>query len=144
MSRIEIHEITKPTDQEAAFVIRRVVFCDEQKVDPDLEFDGLDDDCRQYLATRDGTPVGTARIRGAGEGVVKIERVAVLLEARGMGIGKALMERTMNDARSDGTAIIAIHAQCHAEEFYKALGFRRIGGIFDEANIPHVQMELDE
>lgn len=128
---------------EACFSIRRVVFCDEQKVDAGLEFDGLDNECRQYLALWDDQPVGTARIRDAGDGVVKIERVAVLLEARGRGIGKALMERTMEDARAGEAVTIAIHAQCHAENFYEVLGFRRIGGIFDEANIPHVRMELD-
>lgn len=143
MGLIQIEEITKTANREAAYTIRRVVFCEEQMVDPNLEFDGLDEHCRQYLATYDGEPVGTARIRDTGAGVVKIERVAVLPRARGNGIGKSLMERTMVDARTGGAATIAIHAQCHAENFYKRLGFRRIGGIFDEANIPHVRMELD-
>lgn len=142
MSRVRISEIIEPADLESAFAIRRVVFCDEQKVESALEFDGLDDDCRQYLALWADNPVGTARLRDAGDGVVKIERVAVLRNARGKGIGKALMERTMSDARRDGAATVAIHAQCHAENFYEALGFRRIGGIFEEANIRHVRMEL--
>jgi predicted GNAT family N-acyltransferase len=143
MHQIDITEISTPAEQETAFVIRHVVFCDEQKVDPELEFDGLDATCRQYIVTCNGEAVGTARLRDAGDGVVKIERVAVLREARGKGIGKALMIRTMQDARSGGAATIAIHAQCHAEAFYEALGFRRVGSIFDEANIPHVRMELE-
>jgi len=49
----------------------------------------------------------------------------------------------MEDARCGGAGTIAIHAQCHAEKFYEALGFRRIGGIFEEANIPHIRMELE-
>jgi len=139
---IEIVEIRNEADRKQAFAIRHTVFCDEQRVDPAIEFDGLDDGCRHYLARCGNEAAGTARIRDAGDGVIKIERVAVLPAARGKGIGKALMIRTIEDARAAGAATIAIHAQCHAEEFYRALGFRRIGGVFDEADIPHVRMEL--
>jgi predicted GNAT family N-acyltransferase len=142
MTWIRITEITRRTDRDAAYSIRRAVFCDEQEVDPALEFDGLDDDCRQYLATLGDRPVGTARLRDAGGGVMKIERVAVLASDRKKGIGKALMLRAMDDARAAGAATVAIHAQCHAEKFYGALGFHRIGEIFEEASIPHIRMEL--
>lgn len=141
MTDIDIIEISSDEDMEKAFEIRRIVFCDEQKVDAEEEFDGLDNECRQYLALRHGEAVGTARIRKDSAEKTKIERVAVLIEERGSGIGKLLMERTVNDARLDGAAKIAIHAQCHAEEFYLQLGFVRIGDIFEEANIPHVYME---
>jgi len=141
---IEIVEITGDADCKTAFAIRHEVFCNEQRVAPEVEFDGLDDGCRQYLAHMNSVPLGTARIRDAGGGVVKIERVAVLAADRGKGIGKALMVRTIEDARAAGAGTIVIHAQCHAEKFYKALGFRRIGGVFDEAGIPHVRMELDQ
>ena len=143
MTAVEIVEITEAVDREAAFAIRHAVFCDEQRVDPAIEFDGLDGDCRQYLARSGSTAVGTARLRDAGAGVVKIERVAVPASDRGRGIGKALMVRTIADARAAGAATIAIHAQCHAEAFYRSLGFKRLGGVFDEAGIPHVRMELD-
>lgn len=143
MTAVEIVEITAAVDREAAFAIRHAVFCDEQRVDPAIEFDGLDGDCRQYLARSGQAAVGTARLRDAGDGVVKIERVAVPAPDRGRGIGKAMMIRTIADARASGAATIAIHAQCHAEEFYRSLGFKRLGGVFDEAGIPHVRMELD-
>ena len=142
MTTVEIIEITDAADQKEAFAIRHAVFCDEQRVDPTLEFDGLDDGCRQYLARCGTVAAGTARIRDAGDGVVKIERVAVLAADRGKGIGKALMVRTIEDSRADGARTIAIHAQCHAEKFYQVLGFKRIGGVFDEADIPHIRMEL--
>ena len=126
---------------EAAFHMRRVVFCDEQKVDPGEEFDGLDGNCRQYLARREGRIVGTARLRKDSGEKTKIERVAVLKEERGHGVGKKLMIRTIKDAKLDGAGTIAIHAQCHAQTFYEALGFVQIGEKFEEANIPHIYME---
>ncbi len=141
MTDIDIIEISSEEDLEKAFEIRRIVFCDKQKVDAEKEFDGLDDDCRQYLALRNGEAVGTARIRQEGVKKTKIERVAVLKDKRGAGIGHQLMVRTIEDAKSIGAAKIAIHAQCHAEEFYIRLGFVQVGDIFEEANIPHIYME---
>lgn len=139
---IEIVETADPADLEEAFRIRRLVFCDEQAVDPAEEFDGEDDRCRQYLARHDGRAVGTARLNELAPRHYKIQRVAVLAGDRKNGIGTALMERTIADARAAGATDIVIHAQCHAEAFYMALGFRRVGDMFDEAGIPHIRMEL--
>jgi predicted GNAT family N-acyltransferase len=141
MTDIQIIEISSDEDMEAAFHIRHVVFCDEQEVDPAEEFDGLDDECRQYLARYDGRIVGTARLRRDSAVKTKIERVAVLKEERGRGVGQELMFRTIKDAKSDGAGTIAIHAQCHAQTFYEALGFVQIGQEFEEADIPHIYME---
>ena len=60
---IDVIEITSQEQMQNALNIRRIVFCDEQKVDPQQEFDGLDLNCRHYLAVRDGLVIGTARLR---------------------------------------------------------------------------------
>ncbi len=137
---MEIIEIKNAEDMARAFAIRHTVFCAEQGVSRDEEFDGRDGDCRHYLAFAGGETVGTARLRDAGEGEVKIERVAVLKPHRGNGFGTALMRRAIADAASSGAETIAIHAQCHAEAFYEDLGFVTEGDIFEEAGIPHVRM----
>ena len=136
-----IEEIFAARDRAAAHAIRRAVFCAEQGVDPGEEFDGLDGQCRHYLARLGDRAAGTARLRRAAPGELKIERVAVLRPLRGRGIGRALMRRVIADAHAAGAAVIAIHAQCHARDFYAALGFAAVGGVFDEAGIPHVRME---
>ena len=138
--RLEIAEITSPEDTKAAFAIRHEVFCVEQEVDVEEEFDGLDDTCRHYLAHLDGTPVGAARIRILNADETKIERVAVLKDKRGYGVGQALMTRTIDDVERSGVKRIIVNAQTHAETFYAALGFVAEGGVFDEAGIPHVRM----
>ncbi len=140
MHAADIIEITDAQDMERALAIRRVVFCDEQGVSREEEFDGRDADCRHYLAVAGGEAVGVARLRDAGGGEVKIERVAVLKAHRGNGFGQALMRRTIEDAAKSGAKTIAIHAQFHAEEFYRGLGFVTHGGMFEEAGIPHVRM----
>ncbi len=140
MRRADIIEISDEADMARAFAIRRAVFCDEQGVSRDEEFDGRDGDCRHYLAIAGEIVAGTARLRAAGGGEVKIERVAVLKAARGHGVGTALMRRTMDDAASMGAKIIAISAQRHAEDFYRNLGFVTQGDMFIEAGIEHVRM----
>jgi predicted GNAT family N-acyltransferase len=142
MTELEIVEIADDGDRARAFAIRREVFCAEQGVPAAEEFGGRDGESRQYLARLAGRPVGTARLRESAPGEAKIERVAVLKAMRRHGVGRALMDRTIADARAAGMARILIHAQCHAEAFYAAVGFRTIGGRFEEAGIPHVKMVL--
>ena len=122
----------------AALDIRREVFCVEQGVDESEEIDGLDPECRHYLARLAGEAVGTARTRIlANDGGVKIERVAVLKSQRGRGIGKAIMIRVLDDI-TVGPAVL--NAQLQVENFYARLGFVAKGDIFQEAGIDHVRM----
>ena len=138
--RLRITEITGADGMDAAFAIRHEVFCVEQHVDEDEEFDGLDDTCRHYLARFDGALVGAARTRPLDANEAKIERVAVLKTMRGHGIGQALMMRAIADVERSGVKRIVVNAQTHAETFYASLGFVTEGGVFDEAGIPHVRM----
>jgi predicted GNAT family N-acyltransferase len=142
MTAILITEATEAADRDACYGVRTAVFCDEQGVPAEIEFDGLDDRCRHYLARIGRIAVGTARVRPLGGGQVKFERVAVLRTHRRAGIGLALMERALAGARSDGHRHALLHAQTHAGEFYRRLGFRQEGEGFMEAGIPHIRMSM--
>lgn len=135
-----IVEALQPSDQDRCFAIRIEVFCDEQKVSREIEFDGLDPGSRHYLALLDGLPVGTARVRPLGDGLVKFERIAVLKAHRGRNIGKALMDRAMADAAAAGATSGKLHAQTYATAFYEKLGFTGEGALFVEAGIEHIRM----
>jgi predicted GNAT family N-acyltransferase len=117
--------------------IRQAVFCDEQGVSAAMEWDGKDPVCRHYLLSKDGTPLACARLRPCGPGTYKIERVAVLKNARGQSAGRAIMQRLMADA---GTTTLVLNAQIAVEGFYQTLGFICDGAPFMEANIAHVPM----
>jgi predicted GNAT family N-acyltransferase len=134
---IRVSEISSSEDLARAFEIRRVVFCDEQGVSRMEEFDGLDETCRHFQAGVEHITVGTARIRPLETGATKIERVAVLKEYRGLGVGRALMQQIMDEI---GAAPIVLNAQFQTKAFYKGLGFAAVGEIFDEAGIDHVKM----
>jgi predicted GNAT family N-acyltransferase len=120
-----------------AFPIRWTVFVEEQNVPPDIEADDWDARSLHALARdRDGRPLGTARLLPDGH----IGRVAVLREARGTGVGVALMEAMMRAAQDRGQPEVVLSAQVHATGFYQRLGFVEEGAPFDEAGIAHIQM----
>ncbi len=122
--------------------IRREVFCDEQGVAADLEWDDLDMVCTHYLLYVDSTPAATARIRTYKPGEMKIERVAALKRYRGQRLGLLLMERILADLKRTTATEAILNAQTAVRDFYAHLGFVPVGPEFVEAEIPHVHMRL--
>ncbi len=120
--------------------IRRSVFQEEQGVDPALEFDGLDETATHLLAYLDERPVGTARIRYLEQQTAKIERLAVLSTARGLGIGKKLMVKALDVAEKNNTQDVVVNAQEYVKDLYQQLGFEQVGERFEEAGIVHIKM----
>lgn len=132
--------ITRTTDLETCFDIRREVFIIGQNVPEAEEIDGIDADCTQYLAVVDGHPAATARVKAIGK-TAKIQRVAVREAYRGTGLGAQLMQYILNDARSEFDAA-RLDSQVQAIGFYEKLGFKAFGPEFDDAGIPHREMTL--
>lgn len=127
-------------DREAIYAIRRKVFQEEQGVDAALEFDGKDEEAIHFLAYLDTQSVGTARIRFLDASTVKLERLAVLSEARNQGIGRKIMESALEFLINEKIVTVKIHAQTAVKHFYQTLGFVAEGAIFEEAGIPHIKM----
>ncbi|MEJ6486464.1 GNAT family N-acetyltransferase [Nostoc punctiforme UO1] len=135
---IKVAEIPKNYPKIQA--IRRVVFLDEQKVDPALEFDGKDAISEHLIAYLNEEAVGTARIRYLEDKTAKIERLAVLSTARGQGIGTKIMEKALQVIVNKNITEVVIHAQEYVKDLYKKLDFVEEGEIFEEASILHVKM----
>ena len=140
MNNLQIKQVNYSEAKLAIEAIRIKVFQEEQKVPAELEFDGLDESSLQLLAYFDDKPVGTARIRDVGKQTIKIERLAVLPEARGNGIGKKIMERALKIASDRNYTTVVVNAQEYIKKLYQKLGFVQVGDTFEEANIPHVKM----
>ena len=120
--------------------LRRVVFIDEQGVSEADEVDGLDGHAIHLLAWDEACPVGTARLLVKGA-VGKIGRVCVLPEARGLGLGAALIDAALSVLRTQpGVAEAYLGSQSHATGFYEKLGFAAFGEEFLDAGIPHRHM----
>jgi ElaA protein len=143
MPAIAIRELRSAAEFERALAIRLAVFVEEQGVSLAQEIDGLDDQARHLLASVDGAPAGTLRIRLLDDGrAAKIERVAVLAERRDCRIGQALMEAALDLVRAQGVREVRLHAQTAVQGFYARLGFAAVGDVFVEDGIDHIAMIL--
>jgi len=120
--------------------IRTSVFQDEQGVDRDLEFDGLDETATHFLAYEGDHAIGTARVRFLDSHTAKLERVAVLADRRKYGIGRKIVETALEFLANKNISDLRIHAQISVVAFYQKLGFVTQGEPFDEAGIPHIKM----
>ncbi|MEU9592199.1 GNAT family N-acetyltransferase [Streptomyces sp. NPDC048193] len=140
-----------PADREACFAVRKDVFVAEQNVPEDIEYDAYDAGAVHVLAVReDGVPLGTSRLlHGAaaaaknGDGdpsVGSLGRLAVVRDARGLGVGAALVRAVEDAARARGLTAVDLHAQTHALGFYERLGYQAYGPEFPDAGIPHRAM----
>lgn len=139
---IEIAQVTPGPGLDACIAIRRTVFVGEQNVAEEEEMDGLDPECLHVLASDQGRPAGTLRLRELGD-TMKIQRVAVLPEWRGTGLGAQLMRFALDLARSRGLRHARLGAQTQALGFYEKLGFSAEGPEFLDAGIPHREMTRD-
>lgn len=116
--------------------VRGQVFIVEQKINWEIEFDGLDPQCVLFTAYENNKPIGAARLLKN-----KIGRVATLQAYRKQGVATLLMKKIEDYAREQGMEELVLHAQKYIEDFYKNLGYVAEGGIFYEADIPHVKMK---
>lgn len=127
-----------------AFLIRKKVFVEEQHVPAEKEKDEFEDTSFHFLAKVDDLPVGAARWRITENGV-KLERFAVLKEARGIGIGSALVKNVLEDIDQNPLSKGIpkyLNAQLEAVPLYKKFDFEEEGDIFEECAILHKKMHL--
>jgi predicted GNAT family N-acyltransferase len=136
---IEVRRVTGPEDMETIYLIRHIVFVDEQRLTPDARNDPDDRRSLHYLAYLNGEAVGTGRLTMLGP-EAQIAWLAVLEPQRGSGVGRALMEAMLTDAVEAGSEYVILNAQTHALEFYQRLGFRTVGDVFRMSRIPHQVM----
>jgi predicted GNAT family N-acyltransferase len=140
---IEVRRITSVQDFDACLRLRREVFTVEQEIPADLDDDGLDPDCRHYLAfDTAGNPIATARVL-VKDKTAKIGRVAVAKTMRGQGVGSVLMLAVHVDLASNNIQKAQLSAQISSVTFYENLGYQPTGSEYIEAEIPHIAMWLD-
>ena len=123
-----------------AKTIRFEVFVEEQKVPAELEMDHMDAVCLHAVAyDAAGIPVGTGRLLPDGH----IGRMAVRKSGRGTGVGGALLQGLMAQAKARGDRQVVLSSQTHAAPFYQRHGFTIEGDEFFEAGIAHINMQYN-
>ena len=129
--------------QNAASALRQEVFVEEQEIPQELEWDEHDATAVHALVTNKlGQPVATGRLLQPHPKVSQIGRMAVSKPLRGGNLGRTVMDALTDVARQRGDQQIILHAQCSAEPFYRRLGFKAHGEVFQDAGIDHIEMTL--
>ncbi|SHO42773.1 GNAT family N-acetyltransferase [Desulfopila aestuarii] len=127
--------------------LRQQVFVVEQNC-PYLDADGLDEEALHLLLYRQSNEetaelVGCLRILSPGKrySTPAIGRLAVAGQARGLGIGRLLMEQALHHTQlSYPGQDITISAQQYLEKFYEDLGFIAVSQPYLEDDIAHLDM----
>ncbi|KAJ3101147.1 hypothetical protein HDU97_001613 [Phlyctochytrium planicorne] len=154
--------VSTEAEKEAAFAIRIRIFCQEQGYPEETEIDDRDQTCTHILALTTPAPhlsqlpsfpplvaIGTARVylkRVDGKVVGRIGRVAVALEARGIGAGAGVMIKAEEALKGllkesgEDECFIELHAQVPKKGFYEKLGYEAFGDEYDEDGAPHISM----
>lgn len=133
--------ISVVSDFAPCVALRRTVFIEEQGIAEADEIDTLDAEAIHILATDNGTPVGTARILLQGD-IGKIGRICVLPSHRGTGLGQNIVRTALAHLKTiPGVTKAKLGAQNHAIGFYESLGFVAYGPFYDDAGIPHRDMQ---
>ncbi|MFD2522823.1 GNAT family N-acetyltransferase [Emticicia soli] len=128
----------------AMLALRQEVFIVEQNC-PFLDADGKDQIALHLMIfDKDQQLVAYTRLFDKDvyyEGYTSIGRVVTSPKARGGGLGRVLMEKSIEKVLDlFGQAPIKIGAQKYLEKFYQSLGFQPTGNDYIEDGIPHTYM----
>ena len=84
---------------------------------------------RLYLVELDGVPVGLGGLKLVSNDIAEIKRMYLRPEARGGGLGRALLERLLADARDVGVRLVRLESAAfmpEAHALYRSLGFEKV------------------
>jgi predicted GNAT family N-acyltransferase len=117
--------------------IRYEVFVIGQNCPEELEWE-FEEESTHFLLIENDIPLASARHRKTEKGY-KLERFAVLSEARGKGFGMLILKAILEDIK-ESNALKYMHAQEQVIPFYEKVGFEKSGNVFEEAGIMHYKM----
>lgn len=140
--KVTVKKVSSEKELKQAFRIRIRVFVREQGVPAEIELDSDDRRAIHFIASIEGSAVGTARLVMRAGGA-KIGRMAVLKSQRRKKVGEKLLTRAIATAKKLKARKIYLHAQVPVIGFYESAGFRCVGPVFDEAGIAHRKMILN-
>lgn len=123
-----------------AIKVRSKVFVLGQKVDPYLELED-EENSIGAIAIINNNVIAAGRFRKVHQDI-KLERIAVLPEYRGKGIGSKLTKFIIKKAKETKHKKIYLNSQYYVCNFYEKLGFRKVGRPFYQAKIKHIKMVL--
>ena len=135
-----------PLELYALLRLRSEVFVVEQNC-VFLDMDNKDQQCHHLMGIQNDQLVAYTRL--VPPGLIyeqpSIGRVVTAPEARSSGIGKLLMNQSIDHVRKlYGSQPIKIGAQLYLKRFYESFGFQQISNVYLEDGIEHIYMLKDD
>ena len=143
MGEIIVKLVETPAELEGAVAVRMRVFVGEQGIPADVEVDDADTapDTVHAVAVHRGVVIATGRLLPDVDGKgPHVGRMAVEQEWRRGGVGGRVLEFLEEQGRALGFRQITLHAQEYVKSFYAGHGYREVGAMFLEVDIPHREM----
>src|SRR5215831_8222364 len=87
------------------------------------------------VAMSDGLPIGCVGLKGTGSEIAEVKRLWVAPSARGLGVGRRLMDAAENAARNLSVKIVRLDtnsALAEALQFYRSTGWTEIDRFNDD------------
>jgi len=133
-----------PADVYNILKLRQDIFIIEQNCIYD-DIDGMDLFSEHVMFYDDETLAAYSRIVPAGAKFdeISIGRIIVHPNYRGRGLGKEIVNKSLDILRKRKVNCVMIEAQCYLENFYRSLGFEKISEPYDVDEIPHIEMRTD-
>lgn len=129
LSLTELYEILLARAE--VFLLEQNIVCQD--------LDRVDNISRHYFF-KDGDSIVAYLRAYPVDDCVQIGRV--LTVKRGVGLGRELMERALDDITEHyGNRPLMLHSQTHAIGFYQKFGFTVVSDEFMEEGVPHVTMK---
>jgi ElaA protein len=122
--------------------LRNEVFVVEQKC-IFQDADEKDSKCHHLMLLESDKLIGYSRLipSGISYDEISIGRIAVSINHRGKGLGKLLVEQSLNYCqRLFGSRNICIGAQYYLKSFYEHHGFVQISEVYLDDGIEHIDM----
>lgn len=136
-TRFTIEETSWREAASSLSLVREKVFIAEQRIPRRVELDGRDSESLHVIARlEDDTIIGTGRMLASGH----IGHIAVLMPYRRMGVGKALLDKLVELAKSRGLTGVYLDCELESVSFYESQQFQTEGPVFMESGIPHQRM----
>lgn len=124
--------------------LRQDIFIIEQDCIYD-DIDSLDFESEHLMLYDNSILAAYSRIVPAGKkfDYPSIGRIAVAMNYRNKGLGRKLVEKSIELLREDGHEAIIIEAQVYLQRFYESAGFIKISDPYELDGIVHIKMRLN-
>ena len=112
-------------------------FCHHMSVDQMAQ-----SDTTLFVARQAGHAIGMGALRRHADGIGEVKRMFTRPEARGLGVGKAVVAEIVKLARAEGYRQLVLETGSvpgfsSAWRVYEGHGFQRCGAVLDYADSPH-------